>query len=289
MYTSDTISYYNNLLETTYKSLCDNNPNNILFLANEEFEDTNVHASFSSQLFNFLKQLNIVITALFVKISTKIKTITKQYDTLFNKYYKELSDNKNNIDTEDFYNTKIAIAPYIVTYKRIKTIQQLFAILDNMDSILNASGSFETPEMKRAFDLLIDIGFDAQNQSLINKSTGSYKNDTITQSVYQHMYTVDKLLSLIDSVKSMEKYTKYSWTVNLRRKFDNVSNKLTNEKRVLDKDNTTKANELQTKIKRLWWCSHFIKAAYTITNDVCKDLVKLSHEASMNIVRSRTA
>jgi hypothetical protein len=288
MYTSDTISYYNNILETTYKSLCDNNPNTILFLVgNEEFEDTRLSPSFSSQLINFIKQFSIVINALFVKLSVKIKMITKKYDSLFSKYYKELTNNKDNIDIEDFYNTKLSITPYITLYKRIKAIQQLFPILDNMDSIINASGNaIETPEMKKAFDYLTDIGFDAQNQSLISKVSNNYKNDTITQTVNQHMYTVDKIISLLNNLKSVEKYTKYSWAVNLKRKFDMVSTKLTNERRIIDNDNTRK-NELQIKIKRVWWCSHFIKAAYTITNDVCKDLTKLSHAASQCIVRER--
>lgn len=289
MYTSDTISYYENILETTYKSLCNNDPNTILFLANEEFEDTQLSPTFSSQLLNFLKQLKIVINALFVKLSVKIKMITKQYDSLFEKYYKELEENKSNINIDDFYNTKLNIVPYITQYKRIKAIQQLFIILDNMDSIIyNSSNEVETPEMKKAFDYLVDIGFDAQNQSLINKVSGNYKNDVISQTVNQHMYTVEKIISLLNSLKNVEKYTKYSWAVNLKRKFNNVSEKLTNEKRVLDNTNPNKHKEIQLKLKRVWWCSHFIKAAYTITNDVCSDLVKLAHTASMNIVRERT-
>lgn len=287
MYSNDTIAYYNTQLLNTYKSLCNNNPETpyiLTLVANEEFDMTPTSSGVLSTLMRFLSQLGIVVKSLFVKLSLTLQIITKRYNNIFNKYYTAISTNKSNIDTTKFYNTKIDMVNNIVMRKRIRAVQQLFSILSNMDNILNASGPWDTVELKRAFSYLVEIGYDTQSQSLVNKISSSYKNDTISQTVNQHMYSINGLVSLLDTVRSFEPYTKDSFVTNLKRKFANCSEKLVNESRLTE--DTSKKQILQVKLMRLWWCSHFIKAAYIITNDICRDMSKLCVAANNAIEES---
>lgn len=289
MYTNDTIAYYNKQLLDTYKAICNNNPNTpiiALYLANEDFELEPTSSSILSTLKRFLTQLDIVIKSLFVKLSLTLQIITKRYNVIFNKYYTAISTNKNKINTSTFYNTRLNIVNNITMWKRIKAAQQLFSILSNMDGVLNASGHWDTIELKRGFDYLIEIGYDAQSQALINKVSDSYRNDSITQTVNQHMYSINGLIELLNRAKSFEQYTRDSFVVNLKRKFAIVSERLVTEKRLTE--DPAKQQILQTKLMRLWWCSHFIKAAYIITNDVCRDLSKLCVAANNAIEEDNT-
>ena len=274
-YSNVIMKYHDNQIESIYTQLCNCNPNTFL------------STGFENSSFELIKDIGYQIGALahslFVKLSMVINKLTKDYAILFDKYVNILNNNRENIDITKFSNSKVTCTNYITTVKRLQTVTHLFTILNNIDSIISASGNWDTPEIKKSFDLLINIGFDTNSQSLINKPSPSYTNDDISQTVLQHQYTLDKMFSLIEQVKPLEKYTKSGYVVNLNKKFASISQKLVEQKRAANQDPNINQDKIKIQLIRVWWCSHFIKAVYTISNDIVSTMLKLCKAASNSI------
>ena len=275
-YSNVILEYHNNQIKTIYTQLCNCNPN--IFLS----------TGFETGSFELIKSITYQISALahslFIKLSMLINKLTKDYAILFDKYVNILNSNRENIDITKFSNSKITCTNYITTVKRLQTVTHLFTILNNIDSVVSAPGNWDTPEIKKSFDLLINIGFDTNSQSLINKPSPSYTNDEISQTILQHQYTLDKIFSLVEQVKQLEKYTKSSYIVNLNKKFTSISQKLVEQKRAANQDSNIDQDKIKTQLIRIWWCSHFIKAVYTISNDIVSTMLKLC-KAAVNSIK----
>ena len=282
-YHKNIIDYYSEELIETYEKICNSNYLTPIFLKEQGLENFNSLNNYdinkytvSDSLRVFLSSLKKIIKALFIRLDFFIAKIRKNYNSLINKYSRQIQNNKDKINIDKFLHTKINTISYEELEKRIYAVKTLYSTLENIDKIIKSPGRIETPEIEKCLSALTSIGYDPNSQNLVkrNVSNRNYKEKYISTTIENHNYNISKILSILNEIKYLDKYTSNNYVKTINKKFYNLS---------LEISNNDNPKESQIKTMRLWICTHFIRTTYSLSNDIINDIDKICHIVIKNI------
>ena len=248
----------------------------------EDFRET------TETIIDKIKQITSAIgeglVTIFNKLSFIVAKLSKKYDLLFNRYYDILVDNRHSVNIDELNSVTLKVVDYNTLVHRLNAAKYIFSILENIDTvIMESSESIETPQLKRIFALLIELGVN------INKEKPKYRytdNDIYSQHVKKekfkdHGYTLQNTISLLKDIKGFEKYTSKVYVKSLNIELSKLTSTLLQEAtkiRSLDhrtKDNKKRYTEVQVKIMRAWWCASVAEVCYHVADDITNDLLTI--------------
>ena len=270
MYSAEIIEYHTKQLEILYSEILDNAEYKV-YLGYEDFDDeydSDSSDKSSSKAKKILHNVAAIVKSMFVTLSYNLAKMAKLYNTLSNKYNKILS-NPSHINETKFKNTRVTVIPHDKMIKMIKLCNALFELLKDPISSTNSNNSSDFKEVKQA---LLEIGLDINKLNFKDALSKSYKNNKVKQSIHMHKYEVEDLKDLLQDISIYKDITSSMFVSSIRKKVIAQSTKLTEEFNTADEEDKEK---IQTKVTKLWMLANFIKPAYTIANDVCKDLLTL--------------
>lgn len=290
LYSSYNVHFHETQLSILYQQICKDLPKiEDLSIGEESLFDTD-----TLHFKNIILSLANIAQSLFVSLTLTIEKILKKYELILNKYQQILLPNIQNIDTTKFETSTAKIVPHHILQTRLQSLKKVYSLLNNVDTVISYpasnSNSWSTPHIEQAFTSLLDIGFDANKLNLIKKVSTSYDAKRVRQSLSEAGYSEQDISGLIGEVREFTPYVTQSYTRNLNKKLSSLSDSLIKQKEALDNDSVKSESQkilenktISNKIMRLWWISHFIKAAYTIASDILDDIVTICKIALRSI------
>lgn len=248
----------------------------------EDFQDT------TEILIEKIKYISSMImdslTKIFNKLSFIIAKISKKYDLLFNRYLNIILSNKQYINIEELNNIVINTVDYKTLFSRLSASKYIFGILENINMIIiESEDSIETPQLKKIFTLLIELGININRAKPKSRYTDNdiYSQYTKKEKFKDHGYTLQNIISLLKDIKGFEKYTSKVYVKSVNVELTKITNTLLQEANRIknldqrDKDNRKRYAEIQVKIMRAWWCANIAEVCYHIADDITDDLLTI--------------
>lgn len=201
--------------------------------------------------------------------------------------------NSRLIDGNKFDAYTIRMVPYAILKDRINAVLAIHQALEHVKTILDApvqaNNNWLTTDCQKAIDVMAKIGYNATDFNMLDDSLSSmYNKASLKQAIFLHKYTLNNIMGLFDYVEKIANYADPKYIKAYEEKFELCTDKLNEDeedilhKEMEDTEDTKEKEivkdkyELSMRSSRMWWIIHFIKAAYKVTNDIFKDMERLT-------------
>jgi DNA-binding Lrp family transcriptional regulator len=278
------------VFETSYLELQEElqmllNPN---FRSDENYTD--LAKSVGSSLAKMARKISALVMRMLRILRNGAEKTFSRSQSIQQRWEKRLKNNLNRIDQEKFYEKKLKIVSYEKLLLRIDAVKQLHVLLSNISQICDSpvtSSDWRTPEFKRAYSVLYKIGFDLSKFSLTKSVSTLYDQDRSTVSVSHHGYSLDKLVQVVEKIKTLAQYADSRTTTKIEKSFVAYGESLSRyDAQLQEQGESSSVNReiLEIRLARFWWATHFIKVAHQIAYDIMVDVLKLCKAAEAQIV-----
>lgn len=200
------------------------------------------------------------------------------------------------LDGVKFDATQVNVVPYDQLVKRVAAVEAVHRALEKVDSIYSApvssNDSWVTAECERAISAMEKIGFQARHYDFLTTVSKTYATARKKQPLYLHKYTPKNIMGLIDRCERLSKYMDPDYISSFEDKYEKCTDKLniyelnTDLKDFSEKEVEQREHDAKIRAARLWWVAHFVKAAYTVTNDIFADIEKLANATERCVATS---
>jgi hypothetical protein len=241
----------------------------------------------SASLSYISEKLGKLSVKLVHSLRNSMELIVLRYSSIVFRWQKRISANLSKINNDRFSERKASIVDKEQLLLRISAVQKLHHVLDNVELVCEApvksnSVDWRTPEFMQAYDAMMKIGFDANRFDLVKKASAVYDEARTKGTLDAHGYTVSDIEELIELIKPLAHYAQSNQAKALAKRFVDYSDKLVKYETSLreqtdldDFERQERLSVLNIRIARLWWLSHFIKAANVLATDVVKDVLTI--------------
>lgn len=234
-----------------------------------------------------IKRISRIATRLLILLRSTGEQIFSTYTAILERWDKRLKNNIGRIDNTKFGSYKLSIPDYEVMKKRIAVLNKLHFLIDNLEHVCDSPAQRDTndwrvPEFMAAYRAMQEIGFDSTSYDLIRKLSPGYKKQKYKATLDAHGYMVAHLQELVKDCSIVAKYASKSTRDIIHTKVTHYSDQLLKYEQAVrtneDMDESSKNEKLQQidmKIARLWWITHFINSLYKVSSDVVNDVLNL--------------
>ena len=242
-----------------------------------------------------IKKLSKISVRLFSILRNTGEHIFSRYESILERWNKRIKNNISRIDESQFYQYRIAIPDYEVLKKRIEVLKNLHFLIDNLEHICDSPAHKDTndwrvPEFSTAYKAMGEIGFDATSYDLLKREAPGYKKQKYKATIEAHGYHVAHLHELINGCEIVAKYASKQNIDIIHRKVVNYSDQLLKYELAIrtndnmdDADKNERLQQIDMRIARLWWITHFINSIYKIAHDVVVDVLNLCKVAEKSM------
>lgn len=282
---------YFGLYDTSFELLPDpedpENKNQELFSSVEGVTDILFELS-GSALRYISSSLYTISLRLFESLRTSTEQTFLNYATTLHTWKDRIWKNLRQVDGNKFDEQVINVMPYNVMTKQLKAIETIHTALSSVSAIYDKdvkknSDDFLTPECNTAISALENAGYIIDDLDVMKNISAPYLKARVKQSIYLHKYTIKNVLTILDRFGKVARYSDSKYIDKLEDKFGVCIDKLQAYEETTATSDTLSKDEIddrkhitKARTARLWWYAQFIKAAYTMSNDIYNDFKKLS-------------
>jgi len=234
---------------------------------------------------NIYKRLGSITTKIFKILRNGSERVLFNSTKVLDLWYQRLNDNLNKIDENVFLYDEVISCNYDEYKKRLKCVNVLINIINNVSSIINKD-NFQA-DVVLAIKQIRLIGFNITSYNFLKNSDEEYKNKIVKDTVKNHGFTLNKLNELLEHTKYMTKYSSKDYINKINKQFSDIYNDLVKQENIIesstDKNKVKLLNELNTKISNLYWVSLFISTVFQISNDTINQIYQIYKVADNSI------
>lgn len=234
-----------------------------------------------------IKRVGRIATSLLVLLRNTGEMIFSKYTTIMERWNKRLKNHMDRIDVDRFTSYKLVAPDYEVLKKRVSVLNKLHFLIDNLEHICDApahkdSNDWRVPEFTTAYKAMQEIGFDSTSYDLVRKLSPNYKKQRYKATIGTHGYMPMHLHELVNDCTIVAKYASKSSMDAIHKKVMAYSEHLLkyeqavrNNEELNEDDKVERLQQIDLRIARLWWITHFINSLYKVSYDVVTDVLNL--------------